>query len=151
MGGRNPQLEADLAAARELSSLGPWVRASERADRLMRRGDYVSARPILEKVLTEAPPGAARGNFRGKIVAQACYGLASIESLASVGKEAPRADPTKGVSEEEARRHRDAAFELLFRAVDLLDIDQRLVAGDQDLTALQSDPRWKSLLDRISH
>ena len=144
--------QAHLERARErLAAAGepPWVLDGLRGSHIVAEGNYRMARGPLERALEGAGTEKPTTKLRRDTLAAACYNLACIDSLLSIGVVAPGARPTSTPSAEEAVRLRDEAFACLERAAGLGLNNIVALEGDDDLASLRADPRWKALVERI--
>ncbi|MBI3272908.1 MAG: tetratricopeptide repeat protein [Planctomycetes bacterium] len=135
-----------------------WAADLDTATSAVERGDYATARPLLERALravadagvtASAPRSVFEPESRlSAVLAGAHYNLACILALASAGHDGPKA-PARPTDPAEEARLRTAAFEQLGKAIDLGWSDATHVAADTDLAPLHDDPRWGGLLARL--
>ncbi|MEK7865313.1 MAG: protein kinase [Planctomycetota bacterium] len=143
---------AHMERARErLAAAGEpgWVLDGLRGTHAVAEGSYVAARRFLERAVQGAGAEEPSTAPQRDTLAAACYNLACVESLLSIGVACPGSGPSSTPSAEEATRLRDEAFACLERAVTLGLDNVHAMEGDVDLAPLRADPRWKAFVERI--
>ncbi len=138
------------ALARSRAKAGSsWATDMEIADARFDAQDYASARPLFEGILSAASKVEESDPELRTELCFAARALACVHALLSQGQDAPGAKRTV-VDPDTAARHRDRAFELLFRAVSLGWDDEAEAKGLPDLAPLRDDPRWQPLLEALT-
>lgn len=152
-------LLSDLAQKEQASSdtakhggTPSWLDAGVKGTQAVQRGEFASARPLLERAIADAAKDPYSTLGEAQQLFQICrLDLARIYSQASIGKDS-RSDQGHAVDPLEATRLRECAFKCLEEAIGAggvvaEGIVQKLV-DDPDLAPLREQPQWDEMLKR---
>ncbi|MHC5040118.1 MAG: hypothetical protein ACYTHM_22655 [Planctomycetota bacterium] len=139
-------MEGFLAELGPIAAMAPWIKKIFRAGKIVRLGMALEGRALYEQALAEAKAlGAPKNSDERELFQRVRRDLAIGYTFASTGRTSPLAEP-KPLSEEEASKLREKAFENLRLALELGHEKFGEICHDPIFDPIRKFPQFQALV-----